>query len=132
MEHFGSEGWLQATRAAAEALPEVPGCSLTARVEVSGGPDGPCRLGVVIRDGRLVELSPGRPAEMDCTVSCSNADARAILNGQLDPAVAYMQGRLKLEGAYERVVFGLRGVVEGEAFTAFAASVMVISDRDCS
>ena len=69
---------------------------------------------------------------MDCTVSCSNADARAILNGQLDPAVAYMQGRLKLEGAYERVVFGLRGVVEGEAFTAFAASVMVISDRDCS
>ena len=132
MEDFGSEGWIAGVRAAAEALPAVSGCSVRARLEVSGDPGGPCRLGVVIRDGRLVELSPGRPAEADCTVSCNAADARAILRGGLDPAVAYMQGRLKLEGDYERVVFGLRPVVDGEAFAAFAKSVMAFSGGDCS
>ncbi|MCY3662665.1 MAG: SCP2 sterol-binding domain-containing protein [bacterium] len=127
MEDFGSEGWLAAVRAAAEALPEVLGCSVRARLEISGGPGGPCRLGVVIRDGRLVELSPGRPAESDCTVTCSAADAAAILRGELDPAVAYMQGRLKLEGAYERVLFGLRPVVGSVAFAAFAERVRSVA-----
>ncbi|MXV89848.1 MAG: SCP2 sterol-binding domain-containing protein [Acidimicrobiia bacterium] len=105
---------------------------MRARLEISGGPGGPCRLGVVIRDGRLVELSPGRPAESDCTVTCSAADAAAILRGELDPAVAYMQGRLKLEGAYERVLFGLRPVVGSVAFAAFAESVRACSGGDCS
>lgn len=132
MEHVGSESWLQAVRVAAEVLPEVPGCSLNARVEVSGGPDGPWRLGVIVRDGRLVELRPGRPAEVDCTVSCSAADARAMLSGQLDPAVAYMQGLLKLDGAYERALFGLRAMLDGEAFATFAASVMTLSAADRS
>lgn len=127
MEHFGSEGWLQAVRAAAEVLPEVPGCSLTARVEVSGGPEGPVRLGVAIRNGRLVELSPGRPTDVDCTVSTSAAVARAILSGELDPAVVYMQGRLKVDGAYERVLFGLRPVVSGPEFAAFAGEVRALT-----
>jgi len=132
VEDFGSEGWLAGVRAAAEALPEVPGASLTARVEVSGGPGGPCRLGVVIRDGRLVDLTPGRPADADCTVICGAADAGAILRGELDPAVAYMQGRLKLDGSYERVLFGLRAVLHGEAFGAFADSVRAHSGGESS
>ena len=127
MEDFGSEGWLAGVRAAAEALPAVPGCSVRARLEVSGGPGGPCRLGVVIDDGRLVELSPGRPAEVDCTVTCGAADARAILRGELDPAVAYMQGRLKIDGAYERVLFGLRPAVGSVAFSAFAERVRALT-----
>ena len=132
MEDFGSEGWLAAVRAAAEALPEIPGCSLTARVEVSGGPDGPCRLGVVVRDGRLEELSSGRPAEVDCTVSTNAADARGILSGELDPAVAYMQGRLKIDGSYERVLFGLRSVVGSAEFGGFAARVTALTGGDRS
>ena len=127
MEDFGSEGWLAAVRAAAEVLPAVPGCNVRARLEVSGGPDGPCRLGVVISDGRLAELSPGRPAEVDCTVSTSVADARAILGGELDPAVAYMQGRLKIDGAYERVLFGLRPLTAGAAFEAFVEEVRALT-----
>ena len=132
MEDFGSEGWLAGVRAAAEALPSVPGCSVRARLEVPGGPGGPCRLGVVISDGRLAELSPGRLSDPDCTVSCNAADAGAILRGELDPAVAYMQGRLKIDGAYERVLFGLRAVVDHEAFGAFAASVMTFSGGERS
>ena len=131
MGNVGSEGWLRAVLAAAEALPAVPGCNVTARIDISGGPEGPCRLGAVVTDGRLVGLSPGRPADPDCTMSCSAADAHGILSGQLDPAVAYMQGRLKIDGAYERVLFGLRAVASGEAFGRFAGEVMALTRGDC-
>ena len=127
MEDFGSEGWLAGVRAAAEALPAVPGCSVRARLEVPGGPGGPCRLGVVISDGRLAELSPGRLSDPDCTVSCNAADAGAILRGELDPAVAYMQGRLKVDGSYERVLFGLRPALGSVEFAAFAERVRALT-----
>lgn len=122
-----SDAWLRAVQAAAGVLPEVAGCSVAARVEVPGGPEGTRRFGVVLADGRLVELSPGRLAGADCTVSCALGDARAILGGRLDPAVAYMQGRLKIDGAYERVLFGLRRVLDSEAFGGFAAEVRSLS-----
>lgn len=122
-----SDAWLRAVQAAAGALPEVAGCSVAARIEVPGGPEGTRRFGVVVTDGRLVELSPGRLAEADCTVSCADGDARAILGGRLDPAVAYMQGRLKIDGAYERVLFGLRPVLASEVFGGFAAEVRSLS-----
>ena len=130
MEPFLSDEWLSAVHAAAAVLPEVPGCSVTARVEVPGGAAGTRRFGVVIVDGRLVELSPGRLAEPDCTVSCAAVDARDIIAGRLDPAVAYMQGRLKVDGAYERVLFGLRPLLDGEAFGTFAAEVMALTGGD--
>ena len=132
MEDFGSEGWLAAVRVAAEELPVVPGASVRARLEVSGVPGGPCRLGVVVSDGRLAELVPGRPAEVDCAVSIGVADARGILRGELDAAVAYMQGRLKIDGAYERVLFGLRPLVDSGGFRSFAAQVAAMTGGDCS
>ncbi|MCY3561023.1 MAG: SCP2 sterol-binding domain-containing protein [bacterium] len=122
-EDFGSEGWLAAVRAAAEVLPAVPGCSVRASVDVAGGPAGPCRLAVVVADGRLAELSRGRLAEADCSVTVGAADAAAILSGDLDPAAAYMQGRLKIDGAYERALFGLRPMAATAAFATFAAEV---------
>lgn len=128
MEPFGGDAWLSAVQAAAAPLPEVRGCSVRARVEVSGGAAGTRRFGVVVVDGRIVELSPGRLAEADCTVSCGAADARDILAGRLDPAVAYMQGRLKIDGAYERVLFGLRPLLGSEAFAAFCTEVRAVTE----
>ena len=128
-EPFPSDRWLAAAQAAAGALPPVPGCSVTVGVEVSGGPAGRRRFGVVVVDGRLVELSPGRPEGADCEVSCVHDDARSMLSGRLDPAVAYMQGRLKVDGAYERVLFGLRPILAGEAFGAFAAEVVALTEQ---
>ena len=129
VEPFPSDEWLAAVHAASAGLPEVPGCSVTVSVEVSGGPAGRRRFGAVIVDGRLVELSSGRPAGADCAVSCVRDDARRMLSRRLDPAVAYMQGRLKVDGAYERVLFGLRPVLTGEAFSAFAAEVVTLTEQ---
>ncbi len=127
MDDFLSDAWLRAVQDASGDLPEFPGCSAAVGVEVAGGPDGTRRFGVVVSDGRLVGLSPGRLTGADCTVSCARGDAREILAGRLDPAVAYMQGRLKVDGAYERVLFGLRPVLAGAAFGAFAAEVRSLS-----
>ena len=41
-----------------------------------------------------------------------------------------MQGRLKVDGAYERVLFGLRPLLDGEAFGTFAAEVAALTGRD--
>ncbi|MCY3925941.1 MAG: SCP2 sterol-binding domain-containing protein [bacterium] len=127
MDSFLSDDWLGAVRAAAGGLPEVPGVGAAVSIEVPGGPAGTSRFGVVVTDGRLVELSPGRLAEADCSVSCSYGDACDILAGRLDPPVAYMQGRLKIDGAYEAVLFGLRPLLAADAFGAFAAEVAALT-----
>ena len=123
MDRFGSEDWMAAVRAAADVLPAAPGCSANVGLEISGGPDGVCRMALGITDGRLTALVRGRPADADCTVSCSHDDARSMLAGRLDPAVAYMQGRLKLDGAYELLLFGLRPVITTPEFSTFAANL---------
>ena len=40
------------------------------------------------------------------------------------------QGRLKIDGAYERVLFGLRPVTAGGAFAAFAAEVRALANGE--
>lgn len=110
---FLSDEWLAALKSAAKDLPPTPGCSLNLKVDVSDSPDGRRRLGVRVVDGQLAEVSLGFPVDADCTLTCSYTDAAAMWEGRLDPAVAYMQGKLKLEGAYERVLFGLRPMLSG-------------------
>ena len=40
---------------------------------------------------------PGRGP--DLTLTLTDADARAVVAGELDPSVAFMQGRMKVAGA---------------------------------
>ena len=126
VEDFGDESRLAAVRAVAKVLSEVPGCSVRVRLDIAGAGGGTCRLGVVIVDGRLVELSSGRLTDVDCTVSVAASDACGILGGDVDPSVAYMQGRLKIEGAYEKVLFGLRPMLATQGFAAFAGEVQAL------
>ena len=48
-----------------------------------------------------------------------------MVAGDLQLEVAYMQGRLKVDGGYERLVFGLRSVAESTRL----AGVLVGSGR---
>ena len=110
---FLSEEWLAALTAAATGLPTAAGCSVSVRLEIPGAPYGKGSLSVRLEDGQLAEVALGRPVAEDCVVSCPYDDALAICEGRLDPAVAYMRGDLKLDGAYERVLFGLRPMLQG-------------------
>ena len=41
---------------------------------------------------------PGQAQAAKCTVSCTDADFLAIVNGKLNPQMAFMSGKLKIQG----------------------------------
>lgn len=73
-------------------------------VEVSGGPGGAVLEHWAVAGGRLADGGLGSPdgADLACTVTAT--DLAAMHAGALDPAVAFMQGRLKVAGDPGQVV----------------------------
>ncbi|MFZ1772989.1 MAG: SCP2 sterol-binding domain-containing protein [Rhizobiaceae bacterium] len=51
--------------------------------------------GVVVVNGASVSTEDG---EADCTISLSKDDMESLMSGDLNPTMAYMQGKLKIEG----------------------------------
>ncbi len=43
-------------------------------------------------------ISTGTSASAKCTVSCTDADFLNIVNGKLNPQMAFMSGKLKIQG----------------------------------
>ena len=91
----------------------------SANFEVSGAPDGNIRYHAVIRDGRLVEMSSGKLAGADVNIVYKYADAQAEISSGDHPDLAYMTGRMKLEGDYARWVFGLRPLLDSADYDDF-------------
>ena len=107
---FLSDEWLEALGEAGAALPGRSGVDGVVRFVVTSTPHGKVQFRLVIVDGRVAELLPGRDGEAEATVTWKYADAVAQFSGDLDPDVAYMTGRCKVEGDYARYVFDLRPV----------------------
>lgn len=51
--------------------------------------------GVVVIDGQSVSTTD---AETDCTISLSKDDLESLMAGELNPTMAFMQGKLKVDG----------------------------------
>jgi putative sterol carrier protein len=68
------------------------------QVDVSGGPDGDRSLHVEFDTGRVTDAGSGPCDAPDTTLSLTHGDARAVLSGELEPSVAFMQGRMKVAG----------------------------------
>lgn len=51
--------------------------------------------GVIVVDGASVTTDDG---DADCTISLSMDDMESLMSGDLNPTMAYMQGKLKIEG----------------------------------
>ena len=100
-----TQEWLDAQRAATEALPERPGASATVEYRVSGGPDGEVVFHTVLTDGRITwnALGPAEP-EPDFTVLVPHAEYLAIVRGELDQNVGFMHGRVKVTGNIGRML----------------------------
>jgi predicted lipid carrier protein YhbT len=43
-------------------------------------------------------VASGTSAQAKCTVSCTDADFLAIVNGKLNPQMAFMSGKLRIQG----------------------------------
>jgi hypothetical protein len=99
-----------------------PTLSGTVVVEVTGGPDGDMAGHVVFADGSVVSSGPGAVPSPDLTLTLTDEDARGVLAGDLDPSVAFMQGRMKVAGAMAPLL-DLLALAGTEASTARRARV---------
>jgi putative sterol carrier protein len=93
-----TEEWL--TAAATEGSGAIGPLTLTASVvvEVTGGAEGDAVAYAVFDKGCLVGSGAGTVPSSDVTLTLTDADARAVLSGELDLSVAFMQGRMKVAG----------------------------------
>jgi hypothetical protein len=85
--------------------------------DVTGGPDGDVTCHWTFRDGRLTDVALGPVDQADVVLTVVRADALSMQRGELDPNVAFMQGRLKVAGSMELMLNLLKWArtAEGQA-----------------
>ena len=125
---FLSDEWFGLNLEAASGWPERPGVDCSANFEVTGAPGGKIRYHAVICDGRLVEMASDKLAEVDVSIVYKYADARAEVASGEHPDLAYMSGRMKLEGDYARWVYGLRPVLDSAEYDVFLSALAEHTD----
>jgi predicted lipid carrier protein YhbT len=94
-----TDEWFDQTRALAADQPERPGLSARMQFVVTGGPDGDVRYYWVLEDGHLRQSGLGEVDHPDVTLTTVRPDAVAMAKGELDPNVAFMQGKMKVAGS---------------------------------
>ncbi len=94
-----SDEWFDRTRALAADQPDRPGVSARMQFIITGGPDGDVRYYWVLEDGHLRQSGAGDVDDPDVTLTTARPDAIAMATGELDPNVAFMQGRMKVAGS---------------------------------
>ncbi len=98
MAKYLTQDWLDEGRRLAADQPERPDVSARIQYVVTGGPDGDVRYWWVVEDGRLVESQIGELDDPDFSLTMTYETGIEIARGQLDPNVAFMQGRMKCAG----------------------------------
>ena len=104
MSKWLSAEWFDETRALAADQPERPGLSARLQYEITGGPDGDISYYWVLEDGRLRDSALGAVDDPDVTLTLVWDDAVAVQRGDLDPNVAFMQGRMKVSGSMDMLL----------------------------
>jgi putative sterol carrier protein len=96
-----SPEWFDETQSMRAGLSGPAGLSARIQVEITGGPEREVRCHGVIEDGRLVSSAAGAVDAPDVTLTIGWDDAVAMQVGDLDPNVAFMQGRMKVVGSMD-------------------------------
>lgn len=123
-----SDEWFELNLELASGWPERPGVDCSANFEVTGTPDGKVRYHAVFCDGRLVEMASGKLADADVSLVYKYADACVEVTAGQHPDLAYMSGRMKLEGDYARWVYGLRPMLDSAEYGAYRSELAEHTD----
>jgi SCP-2 sterol transfer family protein len=122
-----SPAWFEETRTLWPDLPLPAGVSARIQCEISGGPEGSFSCYWVLEDGHLTDLAPGAVATPNVTLTLVWDDALAMHRGNLDPNVAFMQGRMKVAGSMA-VMIGLLPLARTDAYRDVRRRVAALTD----
>jgi hypothetical protein len=76
----------------------APGPTATVQMVVTGSPHGDGKWHLRLDDGVVAEATAGSITAPDLTLTVAYPEGAAMAAGELDPSVAFMQGRLKTAG----------------------------------
>jgi hypothetical protein len=94
-----SPEWFDQVKDLAGTEARCPEVSGRIQTQMAGGPDGEVSSYWVLDGGVILDGAQGSVKSPDVTLTLSWKDGRAIWMGELDPSVAFMQGRLKVAGS---------------------------------
>jgi putative sterol carrier protein len=114
---FLSDTWLAELTEQAVGLSVSDVSNGSVRYVITASPHGKVQFSILVDDGRVVEVAPGAGGDVDVTVIWRYPDAVDQFTGVLDPDVAYMTGRCKLEGDYAWYLYGARSLFRSLAWT---------------
>src|SRR5262249_26201175 len=76
----------------------IDNVSAVVELQVTGTPSGDVRVHAVLDQGTLREARIGARPDALLSLTLPYDNALAVVDGSLDPTVAYMRGRLKTSG----------------------------------
>jgi len=94
-----ADDWAAVVVAELADLAGAPTLVGTLQVDVTGGAEGDVSVHALFDGGAIAAVGPGAVDAPDASLTLSAQDAQAVLDGDLDPSVAFMQGRMKVAGA---------------------------------
>ena len=104
--------------ALADERPPAPGADGVVQVVLTGGPDGDISYHWTYMDGRPGDGRSGPAEEPDLVLTLPASDAWAVIARELDPSVAFMQGRLKTSGD-DGLLLAVLASATSESFAAW-------------
>lgn len=122
-----TQEWLDLQRSSTAELPERPGASAVVEHRVTGGPDGDVVFHTVLEDGRITSNALGAADDPDFTMALSHDEFAAVVRGELDLHVGFMQGRIEVSGDIGRMLSVLP-MTTSEGWRAAAATVRARTD----
>ena len=78
--------------------PKIDDAAGTICVKIDGSPDGKLVVSVVMIDGRVVSAELGSIRGRNLELKMSYELAASLYKGEIDPAVEYMKGEIKVDG----------------------------------
>jgi putative sterol carrier protein len=127
MPKYLSQEWLDQVKELAADQAEHPGISGQVQCVVTGTSEGEVAYVQVIEDGKLLESTRGRLSDPEITFTCPYDDAVRMQRGELDPNVAYMQGKLKVTGDLTKFL-QLLPLTSSPDFVALQAKIRQVTE----
>lgn len=128
MAAIASDDWLEALVAVAPGVPPTPGVSGTVSVTVESSPEGKVGWTETLVDGVTVAAQPKASKDADIVLTAKFPELIAMMDGDSNPAVMFMQGRLKLSGDTGKFIELLPALQTPEAAAA-RAELAATTDR---